>query len=184
MALSERETADGLRAGDTAAFAHAFDAHAATVYRYARSMVRDVEAAQDIVQDTFLIAWKKRREVRQEEDLSLLPWLLGICRRVALNELRRRGRRKTDAIDPQRFDAAPAVSLSESDAVEELRVVQAEIAKLQPIDQEICRLCLEDGLTYAQAASLLQLTPAAIGKRLERARTRLRRARNDGMELR
>jgi DNA-directed RNA polymerase specialized sigma24 family protein len=71
-----------------AAIDAAFRAHHAAVYRY---VLRRVErsAVEDIVGETFLVAWRRHEQLAGDP----LPWLLGIARRVCANHLRARSRR-------------------------------------------------------------------------------------------
>ncbi len=59
-------------------FEEVFNACYEPVYRYAARRVAPA-AVQDVVSDTFLIAWRRHGELKGEP----LPWLLGIARRVA-----------------------------------------------------------------------------------------------------
>ena len=59
------------------------------VHRYAARRVAS-EAVQDVVAETFLVAWRRYDELRGEP----LPWLLGIARRVDANQLRAGARRE------------------------------------------------------------------------------------------
>ena len=67
------------------------------------------EAVQDVVSETFLIAWRRRAEL----DEQALPWLLGVARRVAANHRRadaRRGalRERLRSEQPSGEQGAPA----------------------------------------------------------------------------
>jgi RNA polymerase sigma-70 factor, ECF subfamily len=59
------------------------------VVRYVARRVA-ADAVQDVVSDTFLVAWRRRSERRGEP----LPWLLGIARRVAATHRRGHARRE------------------------------------------------------------------------------------------
>ncbi len=156
------------RAGDAAAFGQLYERHAPAVLRYAWSRAGDRGAAEELLQDTFLTAWARRRSATILDE-SLLPWLLVICRNHVANHLRRLARRRTDAVDPALLPAARA-------ADQEIAWISAELDRLSELDRRVCQLCLVDSLSYREAADELDSTPAAVGKRLQRARGRLRRA--------
>lgn len=145
-----------------------FDLHAAAVFRLAFALLRDADDAQDVVQETFVLAWRKRRSIVLV-DGSALPWLLATARLVALATRRRAARRRTAAVPDEQLHALPVAA--ESDDVV---AVREALAALPPNDREVVTLVLVDGLTYAEAAERLGLSPAATGKRLQRARARLR----------
>ena len=74
---------------DPGPFEATFDAHWQAVSRYAARRVA-AEAVQDVVSETFLVAWRRYDELDGEP----LPWLLGIARRVAANQRRAGARRR------------------------------------------------------------------------------------------
>jgi RNA polymerase sigma-70 factor (ECF subfamily) len=55
----------------------------------------------------------------------------------------------------------------------------AEIASMSPLDRDVCRLCLIEGVPYKDAAALLGITPSTIAKRVERARRHLKSIRSE-----
>jgi RNA polymerase sigma factor (sigma-70 family) len=163
--LSDRELMGRVREEDARAFGELFDRHSVAVFRYAWGFVRQDADAQELLQDTFVTAWDRRNHLRLVGD-SVLPWLLVTCRNHARN-LRRRSSYRL------------ALPLREGDFARndppELRWVRDAIDSLGEADRRVCELCLIDGLSYREAARELGLTPAAVGKRLERARARLRK---------
>lgn len=171
----ERQLVVKLVAGDEFAFAALYDMHARSVHRYAWALVHDRDSAADVVQETFLAAWRRRRDIRLATD-SLLPWLLATARYISMNELRRLKRHPTEAITTDQAVPGP----STDDVVEQriqLEAVVRSLERMDDLDQKIVRLCLFEGLTYEQAARALHITTSSVGKRLERARKRLRTAR-------
>jgi RNA polymerase sigma factor (sigma-70 family) len=159
------------RGGDRAAFNAVYARHAPAIMRYAWSKLDDRGSAEEALQETFLTAWNKRRS-GVIVDESLLPWLLVICRNHVRNMLRRDrkhhriGLEANAALDGNRDAAGRS----------ELAWIAEEMQRLSPIDRAICQLCLVDGLSYAEAARMLETTEAAVGKRLQRAKARLRQA--------
>lgn len=82
--------ADGLR--DEADVARAYAAHGAELYRFALRGLGDAAAAQDVVQETFLRAW--RAADRYDPTLaSLRVWLFAIARNTLLDHVRAAGAR-------------------------------------------------------------------------------------------
>ena len=160
------------RAGDRAAFGQLYDRHVRPVYWQAYAVLGDATAAEDATQETFVTAWRRLGAIPTAD--SALPWLLVTARYVALNARRgtvRRERRTTDLPED-------VVALDDVVAVVEAADVRAEIdravAHLTDTDRALCELCLEDGLTYAEAAERLGLTHASVRNRLSRLRARLR----------
>ena len=144
------------------------------VLRYAARRVPP-EAVQDVVSETFLVAWRRRVELDGEP----LPWLLGIARRVAANA--RRGGRRRDALrrrlQGQRPDAV-AADIAEPDHGAGGRDprLAAALASLRAQDREALILIAWEGLDHRQAATVMGCSTGAFTVRLHRARRKLERA--------
>ena len=86
--VTEAELIDQIRAGDKAACAQCVELHAPAVYRLALRMMGDPEEAEDVMQETFLSAF---RAIESFEGRSgLATWLFRIANNVALMRLRKR----------------------------------------------------------------------------------------------
>ena len=144
------------------------------VFAYVAGMLRDRAAAEDVTAAAFERAYRKRRsfDVRRGAPRA---WLFGIARNAALDELRRRRRVATLAVEPADESAAPVAA----DAVEgALRrsVLQAGISSLEPRDRELVALKFFAGLSNSEIASVLGVTPSNAGTMLHRAVQKLRKA--------
>lgn len=155
------------RDGDLDAFATLYARHAPTILRYAWSRLGDRSAAEEVLQETFTTAWAKRKRA-SIVDLSLLPWLLSICYNHIRNQLRRNARTRTVPLDS--LQTAPTETASD------LSWIAAALDELSVTDRRIVELCLVSGFSYREVAEQLGSTPAAVGKRLQRARIQLRAA--------
>ena len=154
------------RTGDVSAFAELYRRHSRAVLRYAWGKLGRQDSAEEVMQDTFVVAWAKR-DSAPIVDLSLLPYLLSVCRNHVANELRRQ--RRTHSQPFNDTIAAPQRD-------ENLTWMRVELERLTPIDRKLCELCLGQGVSYRDAARIVDSTEAAVGKRLQRARMRLRTA--------
>jgi RNA polymerase sigma-70 factor (ECF subfamily) len=143
--------------------------HAGAVLAYARRRTTQA-AADDVVADVFLIAWRRVDDVPVEP----LPWLLGVARKVLANQRRgeHRGAALRDRVRGQHVSGAPAPLTDDgpSPAVRALWSLGAP-------DQELLMLVAWDGLTRAQAAEALGISAGTLAVRLHRARRRLAKAR-------
>ena len=157
----------GMRSSESTAFATLYRRHAPMVLRYASTKLTDPSAADDVTQDTFVVVWSKRMSATILDD-SLIPWILTIARNLINNELRRQAR--------HRRSSAPLAGdhPGRSGGMDELAWIRLELARLSPVDRELCRLCLVEGLTFREAAQLVDSTESAVSKRVQRARIRLR----------
>lgn len=84
--MRDREIAADLAAGDPDGLAAAYDAHAAGLYGYCRSVLAEPSDAADAVQDTFIIAAARLGGLRNQARLR--PWLYGVARNEAQARLR------------------------------------------------------------------------------------------------
>lgn len=120
--------------------------------------------AEDAVAETFAVVW--RRVDRLPEPDAALPWLFAIARRVLANQHRGTARRFRLGLRlrAQRPESA-AIHSIETPALEAL-------ARLRPDDQELLRLLAWDGLSQAEAGSVLGISANAVAIRMHRARRR------------
>lgn len=148
-----------------------FVSHAADVYAFAlRRSSRT--AAQDVVSETFLVAWRRFDSVPEVPK----PWLLGVARRVLANQRRTDGRQialrtrlgAPKPIASQQDTAELAESAQDSDSS-----VLAALAGLTPSERDAITLIAWDGLTAEEAAIVLGCSRAAFYVRMHRARRRL-----------
>jgi RNA polymerase sigma factor (sigma-70 family) len=126
------------------------------------------DIVQDVVAETFLVAWRRLDDVPDDA----LPWLYGVARRVLANQLRsmRRGAALED-----RLAGAAAVEAARDpgETVGDAEIVRAALARLSDRDREALTLIGWHGLSGARAARAAGCTRAAFAVRLHRARARL-----------
>jgi RNA polymerase sigma factor (sigma-70 family) len=120
---------------------------------------------EDAVQDTFIVAYRRRRNFTPG---PARPWLYGIARGVASNYRRtaRRVARKREAI------AFATCAPSTSDAHASLQALDRFLANLSPEDRELFVLSEIEGLTGPELSTALQVKTRTIYRRLERLRGR------------
>jgi len=155
---------------DADSFEVLYDRYAPAVARFAWSVSLSNEAAQDLLQETFLTAWDKRRQIRLVNG-SVLPWLLTTCRNHARNHARRE-RKWQDLLELR--EESVAEDPHGGDAAEDLRWALDSLAGLPPGERAVTELCVLHGLSYREAGERLGLSETTVGKRLQRARARLR----------
>jgi RNA polymerase sigma-70 factor, ECF subfamily len=125
------------------------------------------ELAQDVLAETFAIAWRRWRDVPSDA----LPWLLGVARRVLANQ-RRAAVRQRDVI--ARLERQVPTTADLGDRLE-LDSLLAAFRRLPDIDREVLALVAWEGLEPREAAEVIGSSAAVFRLRLHRARRRLRR---------
>ena len=105
-----------------------------------------------------------------DDDTAALMWLFATARRVLANH--HRGRRRRLALADRLRDTL-SVAASAAATLDPHSTVHDALARLRPEDQELLRLDAWEDLSSEQIAAVLDITPAAARKRLQRARRRL-----------
>jgi RNA polymerase sigma factor (sigma-70 family) len=159
--------------GDAQAFDALMRREKAGLYTFVRRYVGDPDQAYDILQDTFVSAWRAR--TRYDPTRPVGVWL----RRIALNKCRDFSRRArvrrlalaAFAVEPTRgpLEAASA----RGGAEERLARLDRAIARLPGLYRDPLLLTTTGGLTHEAAAAVLGVSPKAVEMRLYRARRRL-----------
>lgn len=135
--------------------------HGGRVLAYALRRISPM-VADDVVAETFLVAWRRLDDVPPDA----LPWLLGVARKVIAN--RRRSERRAVALH-QRLAAEHRADLAASDTAVDERVPRA-LERLGERDRELLMLIAWDELSQAEVASVLGVRRNTVAVRLHRAR--------------
>jgi RNA polymerase sigma-70 factor, ECF subfamily len=126
--------------------------------------------ADDLVAATLEIAWRRLADVPADEPL---PWLYGVARNLLRNK--RRQERRWDALRARLPVPRPQADAAGDVAELSPGALRRALDELSADDQELLKLIAWDGLTPAQAATVLGCTDVAARTRLHRARNRLAR---------
>lgn len=152
---------------ERARFENCFRAHHADVLAYALRRVNEQSDAEEVVAETFATAWRRRDVL----PATPLPWLYGIARRVAANQLRG-SRRRLRLADRLRREHAPDTQEFAS-IIGERAVLSSALTKLRVADREALLLSAWEGLSSREAAEAMGCSVSAYDVRLHRARKRL-----------
>jgi RNA polymerase sigma-70 factor (ECF subfamily) len=147
---------------------HAIVEHIPRLRRYARALVGDRYAADDLVQDTLERAWNKFYLWRPGSDLR--AWLFAIMHNVFVNQARRRRYEVEQPLDDM---PAMAVRATQSDQLE-LHDVDRALRTLSVEQREVVLLVVVEQLTYGEVSRALEIPIGTVMSRLSRARERLR----------
>lgn len=142
-------------------------AHSGELYRYAFWLCGQEALAQDLVQETFLRAWRSLDSLR--ENVAAKAWLTTILRREYARLYERKPMPTTDIAELELGDAAPGPEHLGEDAV-----LRAAIAKLEPKYREPLVLQVLGGFSCAEIARELRISEAAVMTQVFRARQKLR----------
>jgi RNA polymerase sigma-70 factor (ECF subfamily) len=153
---------------DAQRFAELWDRYAARIQAYALRHV-DRDSAQEVVAETFLVAWRRLAAVPGDP----LPWLLVVARNTVANQHRSRHRARVLADEIARLELVTASAQGADAVVAERDAMLRALAELSPTDREALLLVAWDGLSTTDAARVAGCSAAAFKVRLHRARRRL-----------
>jgi RNA polymerase sigma-70 factor (ECF subfamily) len=176
--VDESELIARVLAGDHAAFDDLLRRHSGPLLASLRARLRDREDARDVLQETWLRAFERLRELR--DPARLRAWLLSIALNLARARKRRAAPLSLEAPDV----SEPAALDEHTEEREELAELRARIAELPERQREVVDLRVSHELSHAEIARLLGITEEASRashyqalKRLQAALTRQRRRR-------
>jgi RNA polymerase sigma-70 factor (ECF subfamily) len=138
--------------------------------RYARGLLGDVEASDDVVQDCLekvVANWHRRRNENPRS------WVFAILHNIAMNRLRQTRRRGSVVSIDDLPEANNATAPTQEQTVFGQEVMAA-IKRLPPDHRSILLLISVEDLTYAGAAKVLEVPLGTVMSRLSRAREQLR----------
>jgi len=143
------------------------------VHNLARRLMRDEQAAEDLVQETYLRAfdaWKKRRRPEKVE-----AWMATICLNVARSEMRRRRRRVEEVLDAAPGLDRPSSSDVPAEAAERIRRSAVQHALWQLPEEQRIAVTLMDlcGLTASETAQVMRSPRGTVLSRVHRGRKAL-----------
>jgi RNA polymerase sigma-70 factor (ECF subfamily) len=164
------------KAGDAAAFDQLVRKYRPRVYSLALTLTGEASDADDITQDAFLKAYHKLPEFEGRSEF--FTWIYRITLHRALNAKRDRKRRRTVPLDDPRLVAAIEVdSHGDPERAVQLRdryrALLEAFDQLSPLLQTTVVLTTLQGLSYKEAAVVLETTEGTIAWRVHEARRKM-----------
>ena len=156
------------RTGDEAAVRAVYQRYGGAVATVARSMVSQPELVEEIVQQTFLNAWRAASSYDDSRDLA--PWLYAIARRTAIDVLRRERKPTTGDHEPETDVAVYSLSFEQTFEAFEVR---RAIDDLPMEERAVVELSHRYGLTHPEIAERLGVPVGTVKSRSNRAHKRL-----------
>ncbi|MFI0791764.1 RNA polymerase sigma factor [Micromonospora rubida] len=152
-------------------FRHVYAGNFKALLAYALRRVEQPEDAADVVAETFLVAWRRSRDLPPDDEIRL--WLYGVARRVLANH-HRGGVRRERLGERLRLRITTALAADPGSEVPQRLAVQAALDRLGETDREVLMLTVWEGLQPREVAEVMRVSAAAVRTRLSRARARLR----------
>ncbi|GAA3234224.1 sigma-70 family RNA polymerase sigma factor [Dactylosporangium siamense] len=165
----DRALVAAMVAGDLRGLEGAYRRYAPALRAFAAALLRDADAADDVVHDTFVIAAEHAGQLRDPDRLR--PWLFTIARRECLAGLRRRTATVPLGVEPpstrDEIDAAVR-------SVDAKALVRAVLDGLGEADRAVLALSVAGDASAAELAAVLRVSTDHAHARLSRAREQFR----------
>jgi RNA polymerase sigma-70 factor (ECF subfamily) len=186
---SDVEVLADVSSGDIDAYGKIVNRYRIRLYNFIFRFVGDRETAEDIVQETFLRAFRKRQEYRAIANFS--TWLFTIAGNLAKSELRRRKRwrlfslHKDEAFDtgldlPDESYRPDTVTES---SIADVQIQQA-ILSLSANYRQVILLRDVEGLSYQEISEIVVCPVGTVKSRVNRARLKLQqKLKNEGRDV-
>ena len=137
--------------------------------RYARALVGDRDAADDLVQDTLERAVRKFHLWRPGD---LRAWLFSIMHNVFVNQLKSRRASLTEELDENHAGLA---GTADAGAAAQVRDLERALASLAAEQREVVLMVSLEDMSYEEVSRALGVPMGTVMSRLSRAREKLRR---------
>lgn len=145
------------------------------------------DAAEDVVQETFVEAWRHLEQLREPERFA--SWLDGICRNVCRRQNRAqasisREQPRFDSADQETCDMADPLAIDPSEDLERQdmqTLLDRALGYLSASSRELIELCYLAELPQREVAQRLDISLGALELKLHRARKQLRQVLNSDL---
>jgi RNA polymerase sigma-70 factor (ECF subfamily) len=141
--------------------------------RYARAMLGNRAAADDLVQDTLERAWARLSQWRAGSDLR--AWLFSIMHNLRVDQLRRPSvSTQSMSMDEREFGHFEAATRATQADELEVSDLESALNQLPDEQREVLLLVALEEMSYAEIAETLAVPVGTVMSRLSRGRERLR----------
>lgn len=149
----------------------ALDNYESLLISYAREITGELESAKDAVQETFLRLSRQNLSALQPR---LRPWLFVVCRRCALDHVRKIVKFSADPVEEHDRACGDPAPDERAMASEEGKRIWEMVGSLPLQQREIVKLKFEAGLSYKEMAEALKTSVTTVGVQLHEAMQTLR----------
>ncbi len=170
MSESDDSLAEKLKAGDEVAFQVLYDRHAKSLLRHLLHMMGNVQEAEDMLHESFMLLIRKINFYEPRSDLTsgFKTWFFRLATHRAIDEIRKRKKRTVPEED---------VYESEDERYERKErgiVMETEMRKLPPLQRAVLSLRVHDDLSYLEIALICGKDVNSIKQSLFQARKTLK----------
>ena len=174
MGQTEQKIIRKAAAGDRVAFRELVLEHSHAMFRLAWRLTSDESAAEDIVQEAFIKAWRKIGGFRMES--SFKSWLHRITVNTAMDYLRKQSRRRQFEVEEPEWDPGlKSAEMPTHDVQIDIRTqTEAAMMDLSEIERSALMLKHFEGHSINEVAQILEITTGACKQAIFRAVKKMR----------
>ena len=153
--------------GDAESFSRLCEKSYPALVAIAYAQLGDRDLAEDAAQEALLAAYRDIARLNRTDRFS--PWLVAICRNIAIDMAKARARARQVGIEDRR--PAPKAGHHENDTV---GIVREILFGLESGMRDVILLRYYNEMSYGQIAAMLGVSEEAVNGKLRRARARIR----------
>ena len=175
--LSDEQVVEAVIAGDVEAYGEIMSRYQDRLVRYVNRYCRDLDKAEDVVQNTFIKAYSNLNGFNTK--LKFSSWIYRISHNEAINMIKKHKREFIPEDEEWFSGLADDEKPTASDDVDKklLRnLLNKQISQLDHKYQEPMVLHYFEGQSYQEISDILRLPTATVGTRIARAKKQMKRA--------
>lgn len=150
-------------------FHEVFQKYYASLCNYAYSVLNDLNIAEDIVQDSFVKIWDKKKDLVGADNIRF--YLFSVVRNGSLTHLSNQRKKRFEAL-PEEYQMADisSTSASEKEDTKELQqLINEALQLLPPKCREVFMLCRISRLSYLEVAAILGISVKTVENHMGKA---------------
>ena len=171
MSHPDENTLIRVTQGDEAAFTELYNYYKAPALRFTVSLLKDVEEAENMIQDVFMKIWIKRAQIKPEHNFS--SYLFTCLRNMAFDHFKKV--EKSEQLRKQFMELIVSAGEDEKEEKERrITMVQTAVDSLSIKRKLILKLNIEEGKSYQEIAEFLRISKNTVKNQLVKAKQILR----------
>ena len=176
VSIADRFTRRASEPSDEALVRTLYQEHGRSLLAYATRLTGDRAAAEDVVQETLIRAWKHSAAMVNEKG-SVRGWLLTVARNIITDRVRAKAARPTEVAESP---TTPPIEHDHAEGVVNTMTVLSALDRVSPEHKEILVELYYRGRTVTEAAQALGLPPGTVKSRSYYALRAMRAVLDDG----
>ena len=166
----ERELLARIRHRDRDALGELYQVYQPRLFKFIFRLIRDYDVVEELVNDVMLVVWRSADNFRGDARIS--TWIFGIAYRQSMRRLSRKTLNLVTEIDLDQLSSPDSVDIEKEDWV------RAGIAALPAAQRAAVVLVFYNGLSYEEAAAIVECPVGTMKTRMFHARRKLRELLN------